>query len=242
MSTFPPYFLFSLRFEAKKVPTGKVKLTPEYLGEKYEFPALWEFTPQAATSDRKLSSADSESNRGAGKKVGQPEFHFRMGWREDGLFLTVLLAGKKFPVQVNPRKLEASDSFSFMLDTRDVRIIHRATKFCHRFLLTPADPRHSNQATRPSVVWLPIHRAKAHPNPVDTSRFEIACDTQPGGWSLSLFMPGDTLTGYDPKEYSRIGVGFILFDNEFGSISQQLPDDFPVMEDPSLWAAVDLIE
>ena len=131
MSTFPPYFLFSFRFEAKKVPAGKTKLKPEFLGENYEFPALWRFTPPKPQAGPKLSGNASPPPA----ETGAPDFHFRMGWREDGLFLTILLAGKKQPVQVNPQKLETSDSLSFMLDTRDVRIIHRATKFCHRLLL-----------------------------------------------------------------------------------------------------------
>ena len=238
MSTFPPYFLFSFRFEAKKVPAGKIRLKPEFLGKNYEFPALWRFTPPKPPAGSKLSGAAPAPPA----ETAQPDFHFRMGWREDGLFLTILIAGNKQPVQVNPKKLETSDSFSFMLDTRDVRIIHRATKFCHRLLFTPADTQKANREEKPSLVWLPIHRAKAHPNPVDTGRFETAYAAKPDGWSLSVFIPGDTLTGYDPAEHDRIGMSFILFDNEFGWISQQLPDYFPVTEDPSLWCAVDLTE
>ncbi len=231
MSTFPPYFLFSLRFEARRVPAGKVKLTPAFLGEEYEFPALWKFAPPPAVqADSRTAPAPSE-----------PDFRFRFGWRDDGLFLTILLGGKKQPVRVSPLKLETSDSVSLMLDTRDVRVIHRATKFCHRLLFTPAGPQNKTEGGAPGAVWLPIHRAKAHPNPVDTSRFETAYAAKKDGWSLSVFIPRDTLTGYDPAEHSRIGMSFVLFDNEFGWIAQQLPDYFPVTEDPSLWAAVDLV-
>ena len=226
MSTFPPHFLFSLRFEAKSVPAGRAKLTPEFLGEKYELPALGSFPPPQTA---------------AAKSVGTPDFHFRFGWRADGLFLTVVLRGKKKPVAVVPQRLEASDSLSLMLDTRDVRVIHRATKFCHRLLFTPIDPKNAAAGAAPGAVWLPIHRAKAHPNPVDTARFETAYAAKKDGWSMSVFMPGDTLTGYDPAEHTRIGLSFILFDSEFGWLTQQLPDYFPVAEDPSLWAAVDLV-
>lgn len=226
MSTFPPNFLFSLRIEAKSVPAGRAKLTPEFLSERYELPVLGKYPPPQT-----------------GEAVaGRPDFHFRFGWRADGLFLTAILRGKKRPVAVTPQRLETSDSLSFMLDTRDVRVIHRATKFCHRLLFTPIGPKNASSGATPGAVWLPIHRAKAHPNPVDVTRFETAYAAKKDGWSLSVFIPGDTLTGYDPEEHNRIGVSFVLFDNEFGWLTQQLPDYFPVTEDPSLWAAVDLVE
>ena len=73
------------------------------------------------------------------------------------------------------------------------------------------------------------------------SHVETAYAARKDGWSLSVFIPGDTLTGYDPAEHTRIGLSYVLFDNEFGWLTQQLPDYFPVAEDPSLWAAVDLV-
>ena len=235
MSTFPPYFLFSLRLEAKSVPAGRAKLTPEFLSEKYELPALGNFAPHQSPSPRRGARTD------AARPAGTADFHVRFGWRADGLFLTVILRGKNRPVTVTPQQLETSDSFSLMLDTRDVRVIHRATKFCHRLLFTPADPENSAPGAAPGAVWLPIHRAKAHPTPVDVTRFETAYAARKDGWSLSVFIPGDTLTGYDPAEHTRIGLSYVLFDNEFGWLAQQLPDYFPVTEDPSLWAAVDLV-
>lgn len=226
MSTFPPNFLFSLRLDAKSVPAGRTRLTPEFLGAEYELPALGRYAPPRT---------------GASDAAGRPDFHFRFGWRADGLFLTVILRGKKRPVVVAPQRLETSDALSLMLDTRDVRVIHRATRFCHRLLFTPIDPKSDTSGAAPGAVWLPIHRAKAHPNPVDTARFETAYAAKKDGWQLSVFIPGDTLTGYDPAEHTRIGMSFVLFDNEFGWLTQQLPDYFPVAEDPSLWAAVDLV-
>ena len=234
MSTFPPFFIFRLRYEAKKFPDGKFVLEPELLGPDYEIPALWRFAPLSA---RHFSGQNKPQDDQTGGEV-TPDFHFRFAWREDGVLLTLLLQGKKCPVQVNSNKYDTSDSFSLFLDTRDVRDLHRSTKFCHRLLFLPAPESGEN----PSALWLPIHRAKAHPNPVDITRFQLAFDRTPESWRLSAFIPGDTLTGYEPLEHSRLGISFSLFDNEFGWISQQLPDFFPVAEDPSLWASLDLVE
>lgn len=240
MSTFPPYFLFRLCHDAKKVPSGPLTLTPEFLGTEYEIPALWTFTPPASGRTPQKSLFNADANGSA--EPGTPEFHFRLGWREDGLVLTVCLGGKRRPVYVNPTRLEASDSFSFYLDTRDVRDVHRGTKFCHRLLFLPVDSTSEARGGTARAVWLPIHRAKALPNPVDVSRFEIAYQPESDGWRLSAYIPGDTLTGYDPLEHNRIGFSFTLFDNEFGWMAMQLPEFFPSAEDPSLWAALNLTE
>ena len=159
MSTFPPYFLFSLRLEAKSVPAGRAKLrslgehrinTNDKLSEKYELPALGNFAPHQSPSPRRGARTD------AARPAGTADFHVRFGWRADGLFLTVILRGKNRPVTVTPQQLETSDSFSLMLDTRDVRVIHRATKFCHRLLFTPADPENSAPGFRRGrPPWLP---------------------------------------------------------------------------------------
>jgi len=224
MSTLPEHFLFRLQFSAVKVEADPSALTPEILPAECRIPFVVRYPLPAA-----------------GEEDTAPEFDFRVGWHERGLFLTAILTGKHRPPVCERNRPETSDALSFFFDTRDVRDIHRATKFCHRFLFLPTETDIRGGGGNPVPFWFPIHRAKAHPNRIDTARFGLASAIRPDGWSLSVFIPSDMLTGYDPNEHSRVGIWFSLFDNELGRFRLQHSPAFPAEEDPSLWAVLDLV-
>lgn len=223
MTTLPEHFLFRLQFKAAHFEKSRSALAPETLSSDYKIPFV----------DRYPLPGRTAKHDGAA-------FDLRLGWHERGLFLTAILTGKQRPPLCERARPETSDSLAFFFDTRDVRDIHRATKFCHRFLFLPTETDVKSDAG-PLAFWLPIHRAKAHPNPIDTARFQLAAKMRKDGWSLSAFLPADTLTGYDPNEHSRVGFWFSLFDNELGRFNLQHPSTFPAEEDPSLWSALDLV-
>lgn len=229
MSSLPEHFLFRLEFAAKKLAAMPKKLMPETLGPAWSVPFFEHFRPSFGNRSKSNDEAESAA-----------AFDFRFGWHERGVALTVALSGKSRRPYCDPTKLETSDSFRLILDTRDVRDVHRATRYCHRFLFLPDDAKAGVGA--PQAFWLPIHRAKASPNPVDVARIALAAEIKADGWTLSAFLPADLLTGYDPLEHTRIGLWFSLFDNELGWFNLQHPNTFPVEEDPSLWSAVDLAE
>lgn len=187
-----------------------------------------------AESGTSKTKGTSNQGGGASGSTGQESFDFRIGWHEKGILLTVILSGKNRPLFCDPSKLETSDGLYLVLDTRDVRDIQRGTRYSHRFLFFPTST--DSKTAIPKAFWLPIHRAKAQPNPVDVSRFRLASEVRKDGYSLSVFIPGETLTGFDPKEHNRLGFHYTLQDNELGHyVLQHLPL-FPVEEVPSLWA------
>lgn len=222
MSTLPEHFLFRLQFTARRLDAVPATLAPETLSADYRIPFGERFP--------------LPSRAGANDEAA---FDFRIGWHENGLILTAVLSGKKRPPLCERTRQETSDALSFFFDTRDVRDVHRATKFCHRFLFLPTETDVKTGGA-PAAFWLPIHRAKTPPNPVDTARFRLAAALRKDGWSLSAFLPADTLTGYDPNEHSRVGFWYSLFDNELGRFNLQHPSTFPADEDPSLWSVLDL--
>ncbi len=223
MNKLSEYFLFRFQLQARQ--SENLPVSPETLDLKYRVPLVERFP-----LPKNLPPTPRE-----------PMFDFRIGWSMKGLYLTAILSGKQTSLYCTSREVETSDGLSFFFDTRDIRDLHRATKYCHRFFFLPADSSVSNRSSEPSAVWLPIHRAKGSPKPIDTSLFQLASELRPDGWAFSAFIPGYLLTGYEPNEFPRAGFWFSLFDNELGHFNLQHSPTFPASDDPSLWSTLDLI-
>ena len=58
----------------------------------------------------------------------------RAAWSEAGLALAVHVRGKKQPPWRRASRPEDSDCLQVWIDTRDVHNVHRAGRFCHRFV------------------------------------------------------------------------------------------------------------
>ena len=246
MSNIPSNFIFRLSFPCQHLTKDPKTIVPEALDSSFRIPygahQSWGGSGGMLHDRRSVKfrgfeqvaqEAESESDK-AKEASGRGTFDFRIGWHETGLLLTVILSGKSHPLFCDPSKLETSDGLYFVLDTRDVRDVQRGTRYSHRFLFFPTST--DSKTAIPKAFWLPIHRAKVQPNPVDVSRFRLASEVRKDGYSLSVFIPGETLTGFDPKEHNRLGFHYTLQDNELGHyVLQHLPL-FPVEKVPSLWS------
>ncbi len=62
----------------------------------------------------------------------------RAAWSETGLAFSVRVEGKRHPSWCRESKLEDSDGLQLWIDTRATHNIHRAMRFCHRFIFLPA--------------------------------------------------------------------------------------------------------
>ncbi len=246
MSTIPETFLFRYNVPISKLTALPTELSAEQLDSSYSVPLFqrYQIEPEAFrsrfTSGHRLSTAevppDKPDDKEEKKKV---LFDFRIGWHEDGLVITSVLSGKSQPLRCDAGNMEYSDGIHFCLDTRDVRDVHRGTRFCHRFFFMPCVS--GSRVREPAGFWLPIHRAKALPNPVDISRFTLASRITDSGYLLSVILPGSALTGYEPDEHKRLGLHFAVSDMELGLFSLQHSTLFPVEEDPSLWTTIELV-
>ncbi len=80
----------------------------------------------------------------------------RAAWSEAGLAFAVHVHGKKQPPWCRDSRPDDSDSLQIWIDTRDVHNVHRAGRFCHRFVFLPCGggPR----LDRPLAGTLPINR------------------------------------------------------------------------------------
>ncbi len=246
MSNIPQNFIFRFSFPCQRIKNVPGDLKSETLDSSFCIPygahQAWGGFGSMSGREKKMRlhqsfdplTSNEKSSDKKNAESGKDAFEFRIGWHESGLFLTVVLSGKKRPLFCDPSKLETSDGLYFVLDTRDVRDVQRGTRYSHRFLFFPTSG--DSKISIPKAFWLPIHRAKVNPNPVDVNRFRLCSEIRPGGYALSVFIPGETLTGFDPKEHNRLGFHYTLQDNELGHyVLQHLPL-FPVEEVPSLWS------
>lgn len=163
----------------------------------------------------------------------------RAAWSEAGLAFAVRVEGKRQPPWCRPGRVEDSDGLQLWIDTRDVHNVHRAGRFCHRFVFLPGGGgRRMEQAV---AEVLPINRARELPQPVREGLLKARCETRNDGYLLEAFLPAATLTGFDPAEHPRLGFTYAVIDRELGEQTFGVGSPMPYQEDPSLWATLELV-
>ncbi len=163
----------------------------------------------------------------------------RAAWSEAGLAFTVVVQGKQQPPWCRANRLEDSDGVLLWIDTRDVHNVHRASRFCHGFLLLPTGG--GNRLADPIAQWVPINRAREHPRPVESSDLEVLSRRTRDGYVLDVLLRAGALTGFDPREHPRLGFNYLVVDRELGEQTLSAGSPMPFQEDPSLWATLELV-
>ena len=172
-----------------------------------------------------------------GELDGQkPYADVRAAWNGTGLTFSVQVVGKKSSLWCRGTRLEESDGLHLWIDTRDTRNIHRASRYCHRFVFLPAGDGPQYQS--PVAGWLPINRAKDNPKPVPSGSLQVRSLVQAGGYQLQAHVPASALTGFDPSEHPRLGFCYAVVDRELGWQIFNMGSEFPFAEDPSLWGSL----
>ncbi len=173
-----------------------------------------------------------------GKAGAGVPLEVRGAWCAEGLAFQFMVRGKKQPVWCREHQPQMSDRLELWLDTRDVRNVHRATKFCHRFILMPGGAGKNGET--PVALPLPINRAKEHPNEVPRGSVSLSVKTLADGYSMMLHLGAKALTGFYPDEYPRLGVAWALYDREVGDVTLTAGPPFSFQDDPSLWYTLEL--
>ena len=174
-----------------------------------------------------------------GELEAKPLFaDFRAAWSENGLAFTVRVQGKKQTPWCRLTRLEDSDRLEVWIDTRDTHNIHRAGRFCHRFVFLPfgLGPR----ADQPIARMLDIPRAKENPKPIAPESLAVRSEKRSDGYLLEAHVPAEALTGFDTEEHSRLGFSYAIVDRELGWQTFSVGPEFPILEDPSLWGTLEL--
>jgi hypothetical protein len=167
-----------------------------------------------------------------------PWAEVRLAWNPRGLGIAVRAEGVS-DYQLAPDRPEGFADVQFWVDTRDTRDVSRATRFCHRFAASLRLPV-SGRKLEVEVVPKPIARAVADAplcrRDLIASRAELARD----GWTLEVFLPAQALNGFDPETNRRLGFAYQVSDHAREDQFLGVGRDFPIGENPSLWATLEL--
>ena len=193
--------------------------------------SLW--TAKGAGLENKYRLVDFEELDG-----GTARADVRMAWSEAGLVFSVSLGGKKQPPWCRTTRPEDSDGVQLWIDTRDVHNVHRAGRFCHRFLFMPVGG--GSRADKPVAQWLPINRAREQPGAIPEGALKTRCKKRADGYLLEGLIAAEALTGFDPQEHPRLGFTYAVIDRELGEQTLGVGAPMPYRTDPSLWGTLQL--
>ncbi len=201
---------------------------------------LW---PVGATANRLPALDESYRLPAFGQLDGERQFaDVRMAWGPVGLLWTVEVEGKSQRPWCRESRLDESDGFQVWIDTRAGANVHRASRFCHRFVFLPAGG--GRNAEQPVADQLLINRARENARPVRPRELQVRSKVTRKGYQLAAFVPAEALGGYDPagdpEREPRLGFTFALADRELGLQTFATGPGFPYEEDPNCWAEVAL--
>jgi hypothetical protein len=169
----------------------------------------------------------------------EPWSDVRVAWNPVGLAIQVEVTGKVSPIHHDPFLADASDGVQLWVDTRDTRDIHRASRFCHRFSAVLV-PDRAKKTVSVQFEQKPIHRALADAPLAKSGSMQARAEATRKGWRLELFLAAEALNGFDPDTNRRLGFAYQVTDPDRGDEFLTVGRDFPIGEDPSLWATLEL--
>lgn len=167
--------------------------------------------------------------------AGDPKFsQVRLAVGQNAVFLQADVQGKKQLPWCRDTRMEDSDGLHFWIDTRNSREVQRATRFCHRFGFLPMGS--GPKADLPTVAWAPIEHARDHPPQPPRELMSIRARVADGRYRLVAALHFDALHGLNREDFPVVSFHFSVLDRELGSQSLCLQPDWPVAENPNLWA------
>lgn len=191
------------------------------LDEQYRLLNLAEL--DAGTADRERTFAD-----------------VRAAWSFEGLVFNIRVEGKSQPLWCRDGRLEDSDGFQVWIDTRATLNIHRASRYCHRYVFLPVGSGYGS--TEPVADQLLINRARENARPIRPRELQVASKVTKAGYLLAAFIPASALAGFDPLQHRQLGFTYAVFDRELGMQTFATGAAFPFLEDPTCWAALELVD
>jgi hypothetical protein len=164
----------------------------------------------------------------------------RMAWDKTGIAFTVEVSGKKTASWCRDSRMEDSDGFHLWIDTRCSPGIHRATQYCHRFLFMPSGGGPRRDA--PMTGLIPINRARQNPKSPPNGSIQVHVLPRHDGYRMAGRIAAAAMTGFDAAQFPRLGIYYAVIDRELGWQTFALSEEYPVVEDPSLWGEATLVK
>lgn len=159
-----------------------------------------------------------------------------MSWNEQGIGF-VFAIHKPFEESRYPQ-FEEGDSVEVFLDTRDTKEATYANRFCHHFVVLPAEVQ--------GVRALEITRLRADDKRALCDPEDIAVETEfsKKSYTLRIGLPANCLYGFDPAVCPRLGFTYRINRatgpngrSQHFSVSSR---SCALAQFPALWATMDL--
>jgi hypothetical protein len=163
----------------------------------------------------------------------------RVAWNPRGLAVSVEASGRAAPITFGPDLPSATPVIELWIDTRDTRNVHRATRFCHRFRAA-LRPAASGSNLTVELVQQPIHRASGDAPLCRADDLLARAERLRQGWRVEMFFSSAALHGFDPDTNRRLGFAYLVTDPDREDQYLTVGREFPIGEDPSMWATLEL--
>ena len=170
----------------------------------------------------------------------EPWAEVRVAWNPGGLAVEVSAEGDLAALD-SLRYPEGVHGVNVWVDTRDTRDVSRATRFCHRFEAKLQSGK-GKGGLAVDVAQRPIARAVAAAPLCRPDALPARAERLKTGWRLELFLPAAVLHGFDPDTNRRLGFVYQVSDPEREDQFLAVGREFPIGENPSLWATLELCE
>ncbi len=164
----------------------------------------------------------------------------RVAWGSSGLFVCVEVSRKQQSLWCRHTQMLESDRVMFWVDTRDTHNVHRATRFCHWFLVLPIGG--GGTGKQPLATMLKINRSKEDSPTLNQYKQQTVTRITIDGYNTMLHIPGKCLNGWNPEEHKKIGFNYAIVDRELGWQTLSTGPELPIEEDPSLWQTLELVD
>ena len=162
----------------------------------------------------------------------------RAGWNQSGMYFSVNIACKKQSLWCRQNEVLESDGLHLWIDTRNTHNVHRASKFCHWFVLLPTGG--GPQSKSPVATMLKINRSNEDPPTINRQEADLHAKLSKTGYELKVFIPGSSLHGWNTDDHRQLGFNYAICDRELGWQTLAIGPELPIREDPSLWQTMAL--
>ena len=173
----------------------------------------------------------------AGVEGQEPFASLYMAWNDRGLYLAAEVK-RKSRYRVDPSNYWQGDCLEVWLDTRDVKDSHRANRYCHHFFFLPGGS--GRDGREPIGRQTSIDKAREQAPPCPEEAIGVGLRRLKRSYQMEIHLPAEGLNGFQPGEFDRLGLNYVLHDVERGTQSWSVGRTAPLVHDPSTWGTAAL--
>ena len=101
-------------------------------------------------------------------------------------------------------------------------------------------PVESKVAESAAVSQSEADKAREQAPPCPEEAVKVGLRRLKRSYQMEIFLPAEGLNGFQPREFDRLGLNYVVHDVELGSQSWSVDRTPPVDGDPSRWGSAQL--